>query len=137
VPAGTAGLVVQTASTDPNSNVDLYLYRKGVVVERAWASWTSNERTYIFNPPAGTYTVYVYAQQAGGAKIPYQLQYSVISRTGKYRPATLEAPTTVERGGGYSYTLTPKGTLPDVEHWAYTEFSTRGQVIPGQLISSR
>jgi len=61
----------------------------------------------------------------------------VISRTGKYRPATLETPTTVERGGGYSYTLTPKGTLPDVEHWAYTEFSTRGQVIPGQLISSR
>ncbi|MEV4343643.1 S8 family serine peptidase [Actinoplanes sp. NPDC049596] len=137
VPRGTAGLIVQTASDDPNLNLDLYLYQDGKLVERSWAFWHSNERIVRFTPPPGVYTAYVHAQSTYTPDVPYQLGVTVVPGAGNVRNATIEAPARVTRGGSGQVTLTPAGPQPDVEQWAYTEFRTGRTVVPGLLISSR
>ncbi|GAA0479251.1 hypothetical protein Ade02nite_39920 [Paractinoplanes deccanensis] len=137
VPRGTAGLIVQTASDDPNKNLDLYLYKDGKLVERSWAFWHSNERVVRFFPPPGVYTAYVHAQSTDTADISYRLGVTVVPANGDKRNATLSTPPEVTRGGSGQVTLTPVGPQPDVEQWAYTEFRTGRTVVPGLLISSR
>jgi subtilisin family serine protease len=137
VPRGAAGLIVQTASDDPNANLDLYLYRDGKLVERSWASWHSSERSVRFFPEPGVYTAYVHAQTVTAPDVAYRLGVTVVPASADRRNATLTVPPTVERGGRADVTLTPQGPEPDVEQWAYTEFRTGRTVVPGLLISSR
>ncbi|MEU8816157.1 S8 family serine peptidase [Actinoplanes sp. NPDC048796] len=137
VPPGAAGLIVQTASDDPNINLDLYLYKDGKLVERSWAFWHSNERIARFFPPPGVYTAYVHAQSTYTPEIPYQLGVTVVPQRGDRHNATINTPAQVERGGNGQVTLTPVGPQPDVEQWAYTEFRTGRTVVPGLLISDR
>jgi hypothetical protein len=137
VPAGTAGLVVMTGSDVQDSNLDMYLMKGEEMVDFSRSSWTNSERAWVFDPAPGVYTAYVFAQTAGAAQIPYQFQSSLISKTGTYTKVKVDAPASVQRGGSGTLTLTPKSTLPDVEHWAYTQFTVKGQVVPGLLISSR
>jgi hypothetical protein len=137
VPRGTAGLIVQTASDDPNLNVDLYLYRDGKLVERSWASWHSNERSVRFFPEPGVYTAYVHARSVAAPETPYQIGVTVVPANGDRRNATLTAPSAVERGRSAQVSLDPVSAQPDVEQWAYTEFRTGRTVVPGLLISSR
>ncbi|GHE98022.1 hypothetical protein GCM10014715_62720 [Streptomyces spiralis] len=137
VPAGSAGIVVDTATDDPDTNLDLWLYKGDKLVYRSAASWSSSERAWVFMPEAGTYTAYVFAQDSGSPVADYRLGHVVLSRNGHYTPATLELPTAVERGTTPQYKLRPGAPLtPDVEYWAYTELRTKGQVIPGQLVST-
>ncbi|WP_030177188.1 S8 family peptidase [Streptomyces sp. NRRL S-813] len=137
VPAGSAGIVVDTATDDPDTNLDLWLYKGDKLVYRSAASWSSSERAWVFMPEAGTYTAYVFAQDSGSPVVDYRLGHVVLSRNGHYTPATLELPTAVERGTTPQYKLRPGAPLtPDVEYWAYTELRTKGQVIPGQLVST-
>jgi hypothetical protein len=137
VPAGSAGIVVDTATDDPDTNLDLWLYKGDKLVYRSAAGWSSSERAWVFMPEAGTYTAYVFAQDSGSPVVDYRLGHVVLSRNGHYKPATLELPTAVERGTTPQYTLRPGAPLkPDVEYWAYTELRTKGQVIPGQLVST-
>ncbi|XVU25300.1 S8 family serine peptidase [Actinoplanes sp. CA-054009] len=137
VPSGTAGLIVQTASDDPNLNLDLYLYKDGQLVERSWAFWHSNERVARFFPPPGVYTAYVHAQSTYTPDVPYQIGVTVVPQRADLRNATISVPARVERGGFGQVTLTPVGPQPDVERWAYTEFRTGRTVVPGLLISDR
>lgn len=137
VPRGAAGLIVQTASDDPNANLDLYLYKDGKLVERSWASWHSSERSVRFFPEPGVYTAYVHAQAVSAADVAYRLGVTVVPEGADRRNATLTVPSAVERGGRVDVTLTPKGPQPDSEQWAYTEFRTGRTVVPGLLISSR
>ncbi|MFF5859595.1 S8 family peptidase [Streptomyces sp. NPDC012751] len=137
VPAGSAGIVVDTMTDDPDTNLDLWLYKGDKLVYRSAASWSSSERAWVFMPEAGTYTAYVFAQDSGSPVVEYRLGHIVLSRNGHYKPATLELPTAVERGTTPPYKLRPGAPLkPDVEYWAYTEFRTKGRVIPGQLVST-
>ncbi|MGW1047178.1 S8 family serine peptidase [Streptomyces sp. NPDC002547] len=137
VPAGSAGIVVETATDDPDTNLDLWLYKGDKLVYRSDANWHSNERAWAFMPEAGTYTAYVFAQASGGPVVDYRLGHVVLSRDGHYEPAALELPATVERGTTPSYKLRPHAALkPDLEYWAYTELRTKGEVIPGQLVST-
>jgi subtilisin family serine protease len=137
VPTDSAGIVVETAADDPDTNLDLWLYKGDKLVYRSDASWHSSERAWVFMPEAGTYTAYVFAQAAGGPVVDYELGHVVLSRDGHYEPATLKLPATVERGTAPSYTLRPDAVLkPDLEYWAYTELRTKGEVIPGQLVST-
>lgn len=137
VPRGSAGLVVQTASDDPGTNLDLYLYKDGKLVDRSWASWHSSERSVRFFPEPGVYTAYVHAQTATSSDVPYRLGVTVIPDNADRRNATMTTPARVERGGSSQVTLDPVGPQPDVEQWAYTEFRTGRTVVPGLLISSR
>ncbi|MEV0425099.1 S8 family serine peptidase [Micromonospora sp. NPDC050495] len=137
VPAGSAGIVVETATDDPNTNLDLWLYKGDKLVYRSAASWHSSERAWVFMPEAGTYTAYVFAQASGGPVVDYRLGHVVLGRDGRYAPATLELPARVERGTTASYKLRPNAALAEnLEYWAYTELSADGQVIPGQLVST-
>ncbi|WP_406433435.1 S8 family serine peptidase [Streptomyces sp. NBC_01589] len=137
VPAGSAGIVVKTATDDPDTNLDLWLYKGDKLVYRSAASWHSSERAWVFMPEAGTYTAYVFAQVSGGPVVDYRLGHVVLSRDGRYEPATLELPTAVQRGTTPPYKLRPDAPLkPDLEYWAYTELRTKGQVVPGQLVST-
>ncbi|MEV7816001.1 S8 family serine peptidase [Streptomyces flaveolus] len=137
VPAHSAGIVVDTSTDDPDTNLDLWLYKGDKLVYRSAASWSSSERAWVFMPEAGTYTAYVFAQDAGSPVVHYRLGHVVLSRNGHYAPATLELPAAVERGTTPPYTLRPGAALkPDVEYWAYTELRTKGRVIPGQLVST-
>ncbi|WP_030748725.1 S8 family peptidase [Streptomyces sp. NRRL S-31] len=137
VPAGSAGIVVDTVTDDPDTNLDLWLYKGDKLVYRSAAGWSSSERAWVFMPAAGTYTAYVFAQDSGSPVVKYRLGHIVLSRNGHYKPATLELPTAVERGTTPPYKLRPGAPLkPDVEYWAYTEFRTKGQVVPGQLVST-
>ncbi|MEU0154557.1 S8 family serine peptidase [Micromonospora fulviviridis] len=136
VPAGSAGIVVETATDDPNTNLDLWLY-KGDKLVYGGATWHSSERAWVFMPEAGTYTAYVFAQASGSPVVDYRLGHVILSRDGHYAPATLELPARVERGTTPSYKLRPNAPLEEnVEYWAYTEFSTNGEVVPGQLVST-
>ncbi len=137
VPRGSAGLIVQTASDDPDTNLDLYLYKDGKLVDRSWASWHSSERSVRFFPEPGVYTAYVHAQTATSPDVPYRLGVTVIPGNTDRHNATLTAPAKVERGASSQVTLNPVGPQPDVEQWAYTEFRTGRTVVPGLLISSR
>ncbi|WP_431946933.1 S8 family serine peptidase [Actinacidiphila sp. bgisy167] len=137
VPRGSAGLVVQTASDDPDTNLDLYLYKDGELVDRSWASWHSNERSARFFPEPGVYTAYVHARTTTSPEVPYRLGVTVIPEKADGRNATLTAPSQVKRDESYQVTLNPVGPQPDVEQWAYTEFRTGKTVVPGLLISSR
>jgi hypothetical protein len=85
-------------------------------------------------PEPGKYTAYVFVAQSGGPVVNYQLGHVIVSRDGKYAPATLGLPATVQRGTTPSFTLRPDQPLPDGENWAYTELITGGTVIPGPLI---
>ncbi|MDN3027542.1 S8 family serine peptidase [Streptomyces sp. S.PB5] len=137
VPAGSAGIVVQAEADAPDANLDLWLFKGDRLVYRSAASWSSSERAWAFMPEAGTYTAYVFAQDAGGPVLDYRLGHVILSRDGHYSPATLEMPTAVERGTTPPYKLRPNAPLkPDLEYWAYTELRTKGQVIPGQLVST-
>ncbi|MFF5550423.1 S8 family serine peptidase [Streptomyces olivaceoviridis] len=137
VPAGSAGIIVDTATDDPDTNLDLWLYKGDKLVYRSAASWSSSERAWVFMPEAGTYTAYVFAQDSGSPVVDYRIGHVVLSRDGHYEPATLELPTAVERGTTPQFKLRPGGALkPDVTYWAYTELRTKGQVIPGQLVST-
>jgi hypothetical protein len=137
VPAGSAGAVVQTTTADQNSNFDLYVYKDGKLVDRSTASWHSNERVVLFFPKPGVYTAYVHAQLASASTVAYQLGLAVIPAGAHYGNATLAVTPEVSRGGSGQVTLTPAKPLPDVENWAYTEFRTGHDVVPGLLISSR
>ncbi|WNC00020.1 S8 family peptidase [Streptomyces sp. CGMCC 4.7035] len=137
VPAGSAGIVVKAETDDPDTNLDLWLYKGDKLVYRSAASWSSSERAWVFMPEAGTYTAYVFAQDSGGPVVDYRLGHVVLSRNGHYKPATLALPTAVERGTTPPYKLRPDAPLkPDLEYWAYTELRTKGQVVPGQLVST-
>ncbi|MDG4788018.1 S8 family serine peptidase [Micromonospora sp. WMMD1102] len=145
VPTGSAGLVVQTTSTGA-ANLDLYVYRNGRLISHSLDYWSSNERSVLYLPEAGAYTAYVHAQRGAtaGGTANYQFAATVLARNGSYTGATVQltdaggTPTTsFTRGNYYTVRLTPTGTLPNVEHWAYTEFTTGGKVVSGPLISSR
>ncbi|NMO51636.1 S8 family serine peptidase [Actinoplanes sp. TBRC 11911] len=137
VPKGTAGAIIQTTTTDENSNFDLYVYKDGKQVDFSAAFWHSNERVVLFFPEPGVYTAYVHAQVASAATVAYQLGVTVIPVDARYGNAALDVTPTVTRGGSGTVTLTPTKPLPDVENWAYTEFTTGRDVVPGLLISSR
>ena len=137
VPANTAGIVVETTDDDPNTNLDLYLYKGDKLVYKSIWDWKSSEQAYVFLPEPGKYTAYVFARWSGGPVVNYRLGHVILSRTGKYLPATLNLPATVQRGMSSGFTLRPDAPLPeDGEYWAYTELYTKGQVIPGQLVST-
>ncbi|HEU5111514.1 MAG TPA: S8 family serine peptidase, partial [Micromonosporaceae bacterium] len=143
VPSGAAGLLVQVEAPADN-NLDLYLFKDGRQVEFSNADWHSNERTVLFQPGAGSYTAYVHAQRATTTTVNFRFGATVVPRGAQYNNADarlldfLDNPvSTVTAGTGYIAEVTPRGTLPDVEHWSFVEMNTNGQLVPGPLISTR
>ncbi|WP_238433869.1 hypothetical protein [Micromonospora tarensis] len=134
VPANTAGIVVDVNADDPNTNLDLYLYQGDKLIYSSDRYWTSAEQAYKFLPEPGRYTAYVFAQFPGGPVVDFQFGQAIIGRNATYAGATLEVPSTVERGLTYGFTVKPKKPLADGDFWAYTEWSTNGTVIPGNLV---
>ncbi|MFF0152784.1 S8 family serine peptidase [Micromonospora sp. NPDC005203] len=135
VPANTAGIMVETNTEDPNTNLDLYLYRGDTLVYSSDRYWTSTEQAYKFLPEPGRYTAYVFAQFPGGPVVDFQFGHAIIGRNAKYTGATLTLPRTVERGSSQQFNLKPNKPLPAGDFWAYTEYSsTNGTVIPGNLV---
>ncbi|GGO27412.1 S8 family serine peptidase [Micromonospora parathelypteridis] len=134
VPANTAGIVVETSTDDPNTNLDLYLYKGDSLIYSSDRYWTSAEQAYKFLPEPGRYTAYVFAQFPGGPVVDFQLSHAIIGRNAKYSGATLTIPSTVERGSTVGFTLKPNKPLPEGDFWAYTEWSTSGTAIPGNLV---
>ncbi|MET7669489.1 S8 family serine peptidase [Micromonospora luteifusca] len=134
VPANTAGIIVETNTDDPNTNLDLYLYKGDKLIYSSDRYWTSAEQAYKFLPEPGRYTAYVFAQFPGGPVVDFQLSHAIIGRNAKYSGATLTLPSTAERGATQGFTLKPNKPLPEGDFWAYTELSTNGTVIPGNLV---
>ncbi|PYC66135.1 serine protease [Micromonospora arborensis] len=137
VPANTAGIIVETSTDDPNTNLDLYLYKGDKLIYSSDRYWTSAEQAYKFLPEPGRYTAYVFAQYSGGPVVDFQLSHAIIGRNAKYSAATLTLPSTAERGATQGFTLKPKKPLPEGDFWAYTELSTNGTVIPGNLVNTQ
>ncbi|MEV4822144.1 S8 family serine peptidase [Micromonospora sp. NPDC049274] len=137
VPANTAGIVVEANTEDPNTNLDLYLYKGDKLVYSSDRYWTSAEQVYKFLPEPGRYTAYVFAQVPGGPVVDFELRHAIIARNARYSPATLTLPKTTERGGSVNFTLKPNQPLAEGDFWAYTEWSTNGTVIPGNLVSTQ
>ncbi|SIM77966.1 S8 family serine peptidase [Micromonospora cremea] len=134
VPANTAGIIVEANTDDPNTNLDLYLYKGDTLIYSSDRFWTSAEQAYKFLPEPGRYTAYVFAQLPGGPVVDFQLGHAIIGRNAKYSGATLTLPSTVERGTTQGFTLKPNKPLPEGDFWAYTELNTNGTVIPGNLV---
>lgn len=137
VPANTAGIIVEADTEDPNTNLDLYLYKGDTLIYSSDRYWTSLEQAYKFLPEPGRYTAYVFAQVPGGPVVDFELRHAVIGRNARYSPATLTLPSTTERGQSVNFTLKPNGPLAEGDFWAYTEWSTDGTVIPGNLVSTQ
>ncbi|MFC4019924.1 S8 family serine peptidase [Micromonospora sp. GCM10011542] len=134
VPANTAGIIVEANTDDPNTNLDLYLYKGDTLIYSSDRFWTSAEQAYKFLPEPGRYTAYVFAQVPGGPVVDFQLGHAIIGRNGNYSGAALTLPSTAERGATQGFTLKPNRPLPEGDFWAYTELSTNGTVIPGNLV---
>ncbi|MGC4812837.1 S8 family serine peptidase [Micromonospora sp. DT228] len=134
VPANTAGIMVETNTDDPNTNLDLYLYKGDKLIYSSDRYWTSTEQAYKFLPEPGRYTAYVFAQFPGNPVVDFQFGHAIIGRNAKYTGATLTLPRTVERGSSQQFTLKPNKPLPAGDFWAYTEYSTNGTAIPGNLV---
>ncbi|MEV6850258.1 hypothetical protein [Actinoplanes sp. NPDC051411] len=107
VPPGTAGAIVQTSAGGENSNIDLYVYKDGKLVDRSTASWHSNERSALFFPAPGVYTAYAFAQTASGPAVPYRPGLTLIPAKADFHNATV------------------------------SEFHTGRDVVPGLLIDSQ
>ncbi|MET8282714.1 S8 family serine peptidase [Micromonospora sp. NPDC005174] len=137
VPANTAGIIVEANTEDPNTNLDLYLYKGDKLVYSSDRYWTSAEQAYKFLPEPGRYTAYVFAQVPGGPVVDFQLSHAIIGRNATYAPATLTLPSTTERGQSLNFTLKPNRPLPEGDFWAYTEYRTNGTVVPGNLVSTQ
>ncbi|WP_030487439.1 S8 family serine peptidase [Micromonospora chokoriensis] len=134
VPADSAGLVVQTGSDDPQADLDLYLYKDDKLVYKS-TNLHSSEQAEVFLPARGKYTAYVFAYKSGKPIVNYRIGHAVISRTGSYQSATLTLPATAQRGSTSLFRLSPDARLEGAgEYWAYTELTTGGQVVPGQLV---
>ncbi|MDG4757704.1 S8 family serine peptidase [Micromonospora sp. WMMD710] len=134
VPANTAGIVVEANTEDPNTNLDLYLYKGDTLIYSSDRYWTSAEQAYKFLPEPGRYTAYVFAQVPGGPVVDFELKHAIIGRNATYSPATLTVPSTTERGQSVNFTLKPNKPLAEGDFWAYTEWSTNGAVVPGNLV---
>ncbi|MER7590839.1 S8 family serine peptidase [Micromonospora sp. NPDC127501] len=134
VPANTAGIIVQANTADPNTNLDLYLYKGDKLIYSSDRFWTSAEQAYKFLPEPGRYTAYVFAQYPGGPVVDFDLSHAIIGRNARYSGATLTLPSTSERGQGFNFTLKPNKPLAEGDFWAYTEYSTNGTVVPGNLV---
>ncbi|MEK8105623.1 hypothetical protein NKG94_11610 [Micromonospora sp. M12] len=134
MPANTAGIVVDANTDDPNTNLDLYLYRGDTLIYSSDRFWTSAEQAYRFLPEPGRYTAYVFAQVPGAPVVDVDLGYAIIGRNATYAGATLTLPSTTERGQGFNFTLKPKKPLAEGDFWAYTEYRTNGTVVPGNLV---
>ncbi|MFI6236329.1 S8 family serine peptidase [Micromonospora sp. NPDC050784] len=134
VPANTAGIVVEANTDDPNTNLDLYLYKGDTLIYSSDRFWTSAEQAYKFLPEPGRYTAYVFAQYPGGPVVDFELGHAIIGRNATYAGAALTLPSTAERGQGFNFTLKPKKPLAEGDFWAYTEYSTNGTVVPGNLV---
>ncbi|MET8040845.1 S8 family serine peptidase [Micromonospora sp. NPDC005215] len=134
VPAHTAGIVVDANTDDPNTNLDLYLYKGDTLIYSSDRYWTSAEQAYKFLPEPGRYTAYVFAQFPGGPVVDFQFGHAIVGQNAKYSGAALTLPSTVERGLTHGFTLKPNKPLPEGDFWAYTEYSTNGTVIPGNLV---
>ncbi|MEU1394649.1 hypothetical protein ABZ403_00900 [Micromonospora zamorensis] len=89
VPANTAGIVVETNTDDPKTNLDLYLYKVDTLIYSSDRYWTSAEQAYKFLPEAGRYTAYVFAQFPGGPVVDFQIGHAIIGRNTTYAGATL------------------------------------------------
>ncbi|MGC5379137.1 S8 family serine peptidase [Micromonospora sp. DT68] len=137
VPANTAGIVVEVHTDNPNANLDLYLYKGGTLIHRSDRSWTSEEQAYKFLPEPGRYSAYVFAQVPGGPVVNFELSHAIVGRNATYSATTLTVPRTAERGMTTNFTLKPNESLPEGDVWAYTEWSTNGTVIPGNLVYTR
>ncbi|MGC4772801.1 S8 family serine peptidase [Micromonospora sp. DT44] len=137
VPANTAGIIVEANTEDPNTNLDLYLYKGDKLVYSSDRYWTSTEQAYKFLPEPGRYTAYVFAQVPGGPVVDFQLSHAIIGRNATYAPATLTLPSTTERGMSLNFTLKPNRPLPEGDFWAYTEYRTNGTVVPGNLVNTQ
>ncbi|MGC4853164.1 S8 family serine peptidase [Micromonospora sp. DT4] len=134
VPANTAGIIVEANTEDPNTNLDLYLYKGDTLVDSSDRYWTSAEQAYKFLPEPGRYTAYVFAQVPGGPVVDFQFGHAIIGRDATYSPATLTLPSATERGKSLNFTLKPNQPLPAGDFWAYTEYRTNGTVVPGNLV---
>ena len=134
VPANTAGIMVETNTEDPNTNLDLYLYKGDTLIYSSDRFWTSAEQAYKFLPEPGRYTAYVFAQFPGGPVVDFQFGHAIVGRNAKYPGATLTLPSMAERGATQGFTLKPNKPLPEGDFWAYTEYSHDGAVIPGNLV---
>jgi subtilisin family serine protease len=134
VPPGAAGAIVQTSSADAESNFDLYVYQDGKLVAKSNAFWHSEERVALFFPASGVYTAYVHARVASDTTVAYRLGLTVIPAKASFGNTKLDVTPQVTRGGSGQVTLTP---VPDAESWAYTEFRTGRDVVPGLLVDSR
>ncbi|MET8361517.1 S8 family serine peptidase [Micromonospora sp. NPDC005171] len=134
VPANTAGIVVEANTADPNTNLDLYLYKGDTLVYSSDRFWTSAEQAYKFLPEPGRYTAYVFAQYPGGPVVDFEVGHAIIGRNATYAGAELTLPSTSERGQGLNFTLKPNKPLPEGDFWAYTEYRTNGTVVPGNLV---
>ncbi|PMR61534.1 serine protease [Verrucosispora sp. ts21] len=134
VPANTAGIIVQTDTTNPNTNLDLYLYKGDTLIHRSSGSWTSAEQAYKFMPEPGRYTAYVFAQIPGGPVVDFELRHAIISRNATYSDATLTLPSTSQRGESVFFTLEPNKPLAEGDVWAYTEYRVNGTPVPGNLV---
>ncbi|MGI5520549.1 S8 family serine peptidase [Micromonospora sp. CA-259024] len=134
VPANTAGIVVEANTDDPNTNLDLYLYKGDTLIYSSDRFWTSAEQAYKFLPEPGRYTAYVFAQLPGGPVVDFELRHAIIGRNATYPGATLTLPSTAQRGQSFNFTLKPNKPLAEGDFWAYTEWSTNGTVVPGNLV---
>ncbi|SCF09175.1 Peptidase inhibitor I9 [Micromonospora coriariae] len=134
VPANTAGIIVEANTDDPNTNLDLYLYKGDTLIYSSDRFWTSAEQAYKFLPEPGRYTAYVFAQFPGGPVVDFQFGHAIVGRNAKYPGATLTLPSTAQRGATHGFTLKPNKPLAEGDFWAYTEYSTNGTVVPGNLV---
>ncbi|WP_274526881.1 S8 family serine peptidase, partial [Micromonospora foliorum] len=134
VPANTAGIIVEANTADPNTNLDLYLYKGDTLVYSSDRFWTSAEQAYKFLPEPGRYSAYVFAQYPGGPVVDFELSHAIIGRNATYSGATLTLPSTSQRGQSVNFTLKPNKPLAEGDFWAYTEYRTNGTVVPGNLV---
>jgi len=115
VPAGTthARFSLFDANVTPASDIDLYVFRDGVLVGGSF-SGTSQEEVDFSNPAPGNYTVYVH-----GFNVPGTAEFTLFSwllGSASAGNMIVTAPAAATTGATGTVTITFSGLLPGVKY---------------------
>lgn len=115
VPAGTEAARFEVASHNVGDDLDLYVYRNGVLVERATGP-SATATVTMTSPPAGDYVVYVHSVRAANAAVVTgQLATWVVTPGGD--GLSIETEEQATRPGGTFRSTVSWGELDPTQRW--------------------
>lgn len=136
VPAGTtlARFQLFDEFTDGDDDIDLYLYKDGVLVGES-AGGTSLERIELAAPAAGTYKLYAHGWQTDGTSANYTLFSWLVGSTAAGNMTTTSSTSTATVGGSADVAIAWSSLTPGVKYLGRASYRDATGEIGGTIVA--